>query len=145
MASILKVLLLEELREETGLVKKLLTGYSSNYNLYTSTLGPQSFPLYREEFEMLDKSKPNLILFDIQTLGETVKALIIMIKADPRYCFVPLIVLAASMVDAQIKEAYNVEANCFIGKAKDEEIARKNMNSALHYWLNVVKLPGLYV
>lgn len=97
----------------------------------------------RELIETLgDGPLPDLVLLDLHMpfMGgtETVAA----IRADPRFCLVPVVMLSSSDERHHIEAAYRNGANAYLVKRGDYGVLLKQMRHFVTFWLDTARLPG---
>lgn len=84
---------------------------------------------------------PRLILMDLNLPKVNGHDVLSRLKADPRTCCIPVIVLTSSRAQADIKRAYASHANAYLSKpcTFDElSAAARNISS---FWLETATLP----
>lgn len=97
----------------------------------------------RELIEMLEAgARPDLVLLDLHMprLGgcETVAA----IRADPRLCTVPVVMLSSSGERHHVEAAYRSGVNAYMVKRGEYRVLLGQMQDFVTFWLGRALLPG---
>lgn len=88
-----------------------------------------------------DAPRPDLILLDLNLPGLDGRSVLARIKDDDDLRIIPVVVLTSSEAEADIINAYEAHANCFISKPIDFAGFLKVVQSIENYWFTVVRLP----
>ncbi len=88
-----------------------------------------------------DDPMPDLILLDLNLPRMDGRALLRRLKSDPVLKSLPIIVLSSSSLETDIREVYDMNANCYIVKPSDLEGFFKVAKSLKEFWLSQVRLP----
>ena len=88
-----------------------------------------------------DAITPDIILLDLNLPGTDGKDVLETIKADENLRRIPVIVLSSSNAETDIRESYDLHANCFISKPIDLESFIEVIKSIEQFWVNKVTLP----
>ncbi len=97
----------------------------------------------RELIETLEAgARPDLVLVDLHmpVLGgcETVAA----IRADPRLCTMPVVMLSSSEQRHHVEAAYRNGVNAYLVKRGEYRMLVDQMRRFVQFWLGPVRLPG---
>ena len=84
---------------------------------------------------------PALILLDCHMPGLSGVEVLQEIRKRPETRYCPVVMLSSSDFEPDIKSAYDAGANSFLTKARQFDVFTEEINAALHYWLDVNKLP----
>lgn len=84
---------------------------------------------------------PDLIFLDLNLPRMDGRSLLRRIKADPVFRSTPVIVLSGSSLETDIREAYDMNANCYLIKPKDLDEFKKLTRSLKDFWFSLVQLP----
>jgi chemotaxis family two-component system response regulator Rcp1 len=85
---------------------------------------------------------PDLILLDLNLPRMDGRALLRRLKSDPAFQSLPVIVLSSSSLATDIREAYDMNASCYIVKPSDLDGFFKVANSLRDFWFSQVRLPS---
>lgn len=85
--------------------------------------------------------RPNLIFVSADHLPHGGQELLGEIKGNSHLLHIPLVFMSASEADADVKNAYDLDANCYVQKPLDEEQLNRILETTREFWLSIVKLP----
>jgi CheY-like chemotaxis protein len=85
--------------------------------------------------------KPCFILLDLNMPRMDGRKALEIIKADPEFRKIPVVILTTSQAEEDVVRTYNLGANSFITKPIDFDSLVNLMSSLKHYWLEIVELP----
>lgn len=105
-----RVLVVEDVEMNRKLVRIVLT--TKGYELIEATHA-------EEALEILQTEVPDLILMDIALPGISGEELTRRIKADPRWCHVPIIALTAAAMKGDREQFLSAGCNDYISKPID--------------------------
>jgi two-component system, chemotaxis family, response regulator Rcp1 len=80
---------------------------------------------------------PQLIFLDFNLPKGGSKALLQRIKGDAVLRFIPVAVLTTSEAERDIRDAYDMHANCYLRKPVDLDGFFETIRRAADFWLNV--------
>lgn len=84
---------------------------------------------------------PGLILLDLNMPKRDGRDTLAAIKADPRLCAIPVIVLTTSKAEEDVVRSYELGASSFITKPVTFDALVDVIATFGKYWLQVVELP----
>lgn len=84
---------------------------------------------------------PDLILLDLNMPEFTGKEFLKVIKNDPRFAAIPVIILTGSENPKDITDSYRLGANCYIVKPANFMRFKKVISIINDFWLGIAKLP----
>ena len=97
-----------------------------------------------DEINSLDNPfKPGLILLGLNDPDQKGYQMLKLLKSDPRYRKIPVVVLATSPLKEDIVTSYEWGASSFIFMPKTFEECLQLVHSIRDYWLDAVQLPKL--
>lgn len=86
---------------------------------------------------------PALILLDLNMPRKDGREALREIRADPRLCAIPVVVLTTSAAEEDIARSYVDGANSYISKPASFDGLREVVRSLGNYWLETVDMPPL--
>lgn len=95
----------------------------------------------RREGVFAGAPKPNLIFLDFNLPKSGSCDLLREIKQDDGLVCVPVAVLTTSDIDMDIRQAYQLHANCYIRKPADLDGFFSTIRETAHFWLDVALHP----
>jgi DNA-binding response OmpR family regulator len=95
----------------------------------------------RREGKYADRTRPDLILLDLNLPKKDGREVLAEIKADERLRRIPVVVLTTSSAEKDILEAYDLHANCYITKPVNLDQFSAVVRAIEEFWFMIVKLP----
>ena len=80
---------------------------------------------------------PSLILLDFNLPRTGSREMLRILKSDDRLRLIPVAVLTTSDADRDIREAYELHANCYLRKPVDLDGFFSTIRTAANFWLSV--------
>jgi CheY-like chemotaxis protein len=87
------------------------------------------------------EEKPDLILLDLNMPDLNGFEFLRIVKKDPRFIQIPVIVLSGTEAPENINECYQLGANCFIQKPNDITKFKQVVAVINEFWLGIATLP----
>lgn len=88
-----------------------------------------------------NKAKPDLIILDLNMPDLNGLEFLQVVKKDPRFIHIPIIILSGSEDKNDIYESYKLGANCFIQKPTDVPKFKQVVAVINEFWLGIANLP----
>ena len=88
------------------------------------------------------RSRPGLLLLDLNMPRKDGREALREIKGDPRLRSIPVVVLTTSDTQEDVELVYALGGNSFISKPVTFDGLMKSLKILGHYWFQVAKLPG---
>lgn len=85
---------------------------------------------------------PNLIFLDFNLPGSDSREFLRKAKEDMELRLIPITVFTASDAERDIRQAYELHANCYLRKPVDLEEFFGTIRAAAHFWLDIAYIPG---
>ncbi len=103
--------------------------------------GDEALEFLKRANSSADAPAPSLIFLDFNLPKADSRELLRQIKLDARWRLIPIAVLTTSNSEKDVRDAYELQANCFLTKAADLDGFFRVIRSATHFWLDVASLP----
>lgn len=103
--------------------------------------GVEAMAFLRREGSHTAAPRPDLVLLDLNLPRKDGREVLAEIKAHKDLKRIPVVVLTTSRAEADIGQAYDLHANCYITKPVDFKQFLDVVESIEDFWLTVVKLP----
>lgn len=84
---------------------------------------------------------PQLIFLDFNLPKSNSRDLLREIKQDQRLRLIPVAVLTTSDAERDVREAYELYANCYLRKPVDLDGFFTTIRAAAHFWLDTAYIP----
>ena len=85
--------------------------------------------------------RPDLILLDLNLPRKDGREVLVEVKADPRLCAIPVVVLTTSAAEADIARAYSNHANSYVTKPVGADAFFDAIRGIEDFWMTLVCLP----
>ncbi len=125
-----EVLLLQEVLAESGVALKLRVAMDGESGLAQLRRGQETL-----------NDRPDLIMLDLNLPDRDGRQLLQEIKEDPKLKSIPVIVLSTSQAEEDIRQCYQLQANCYISKPVDLEDFIAVLKTIESFWFHTVRLP----
>ncbi len=93
------------------------------------------------EFLRRGQPRPDLIFLDLNLPRKDGHEILAEIKADAGLKSIPVIVLTSSPAEQDVRESYDLHANCYICKPVGLESFIRVIRSIDEFWLRAARLP----
>lgn len=137
-----EILLIDDNPGDARLLVEVLHMAAPEANLSLACDGLEGIRFLRHEGDYVTAPTPDLVLLDLRMPKKTGLEVLAEVKQDPVLRSIPVVVLTSSAAPQDIRNAYDLHANCFITKPIDLMGFLKTMQALSEYWFSVVKLPG---
>lgn len=127
--------------QEIHLIKSAQERGLLKHDIVFSESGEAARKFLMKSGEFHDSQDPDLIILDWNPPGIPGKDILLSIKTDARLKKIPVVILASEDSTENIRDAYNLHANCFIKKPRDDQAFIELISSIEHFWFEVVRLP----
>ena len=103
--------------------------------------GVEALAYLRQERAYADVARPDLILLDLNLPRMDGRELLAIVKEDPAFQRIPVVVLTTSQAEEDILRSYELRANAYVTKpvAFDEFLSA--VRALEEFWLSIVILP----
>lgn len=135
------ILLVEDNPGDVRLAKEALKESKVRNAIHVVGDGVEAMAFLRREGKYKDRSRPDLILLDLNLPKKDGREVLQEIKQDPELRRIPVVVLTVSSDEEDILKSYNLHANCYITKPINLNRFIKVVKSIENFWLTIVKLP----
>lgn len=136
-----KILLIDDNPGDARLVAEVLHITAPEAKLSLASDGLEGIRFLRHEGKYATAPTPDLILLDLRMPKKNGLEVLAEVKQDPVLRSIPVVVLTSSAAPQDIRNTYDLHANCFITKPIDLVGFLKIMQTLSEYWFGVVKLP----
>lgn len=139
--SLMEVLLVEDSPGDVRLTKEAFRDANPDVNLHVASDGVEAMAFLRQEGELADAPRPNLILLDLNMPKMDGREVLSQIKRDARLKTIPTVILTTSEAAEDIAKSYHLQANCFLSKPVQLDEFDGLVKSINDFWLLRAKLP----
>jgi two-component system response regulator len=85
--------------------------------------------------------RPDIILLDLNMPRMDGREVLELLKSDPRFRGIPVIILTTSRDSEDVKLCYNLGANSYVPKQSSFDGIISSMKTIMEYWLEIATLP----
>lgn len=134
----MNILYVEDNFLDVLLLKKHLGKYSGEITFTNCMDGADAMQYLRSIKEKADL--PGIIITDINMPKMNGHELLEVLKADPVFQKIPVIIFSGSADEHDVARAYKYHASCYIVKPINLEVYKATVNALISFWKNNVKL-----
>jgi CheY-like chemotaxis protein len=135
------ILLVEDNPGDIRLTQEAMKEAKLTNTLHVTRNGIQAIEFLRREGEYAGSPRPDLVLLDLNLPRLSGREVLRVMKDDPNLRRIPVIVLSTSDANRDVRESYDLHANCYINKPVDFDDFLRVVSSIECFWLQLVKLP----
>jgi two-component system, chemotaxis family, response regulator Rcp1 len=110
--------------------------------IHVAADGEEALRFLRREGQHAGAPKPALIFLDFNLPKADSREILRQIKEDHCLRLIPVAVLTSSDSEKDVREAYQLYANCYLRKPSDLDSFLNTIRAAAHFWLSVASVPG---
>jgi chemotaxis family two-component system response regulator Rcp1 len=136
-----EILLVEDSPGDVRLTREAFRNAKVHINLHVAWDAAEAMAFLRREGEHANVPHPDLIMLDLNLPKKGGSELLEEIKENPDLKIIPVVILSTSSSEANIRQSYELHANCYITKPMDFAGFLKIVSGIDSFWLSVVKLP----
>jgi chemotaxis family two-component system response regulator Rcp1 len=137
-----EILIIEDNPADVRLMQEALRGLQPPVTIHVASDGDEALQFLRRQGPHAGAPTPNLIFLDFNLPKANSRELLQHIKLDARLRVIPIAVLTTSNSEKDVRDAYELHANCYLNKAADLDGFFRIIRSAAHFWLDVASLPS---
>lgn len=137
----IKLLLIEDSASDEFLVRKVLETFPHKFEIYCLHNGEDAIHYLKGRVNPAPFIRPDIILLDLNLPKLGGLAILRAIKQDRDIQDIPVLVLTNSLSKQDMLNAYKNFASGYISKSFDFTTFKKNLQTALTYWVDAVILP----
>ena len=135
------VLLVDDSPGDVRLTSEAIKEAHIRINLHVAWDGTEALSFLRRSGKHATCPRPDLVLLDLNLPRKSGREVLQEIKSDPGLQSLPVVVLTTSSSEEDIRNSYQLQANCYICKPIDLDGFLKVVKSIDNFWLSTVKLP----
>ena len=138
----IEILLVEDNPVDALFLETYFDKFPEKYALHTVQSGEAALSFLFHGVEFSDAPRPDIVLLDLHLPEMTGFEVLAAIKQHQHLKDIPVIVLTASTVDEDVKQAYSLQANCYLTKPADGAEFDELINAIDDFWLRRAMLPN---
>jgi two-component system, chemotaxis family, response regulator Rcp1 len=136
------ILIIEDSPGDVRLMREALRNVEPSITIHVAGDGEEALRFLRREGQHAGVPKPALIFLDFNLPKADSREILRQIKEDRCLRLIPVAVLTSSDSEKDIREAYELYANCYLRKPGDLDSFLNTIRAAVNFWLNVASVPG---
>jgi two-component system, chemotaxis family, response regulator Rcp1 len=135
------LLLVEDNPADVELARETLAGSKLHLELSVASDGVQAIEYLRGTGRAAGRTRPDLILLDLNLPRKDGRQVLSEIKSDVVLRRIPVVVLTSSEAERDIARSYDLGANCYVTKPLDLRAFQAIVHQVETFWFTIVKLP----
>lgn len=139
----IRVLLVEDNPIDVMMAKEAFKEGAIDAALTVVEDGMQAMDYLRQQGEYGAACLPDFILLDLNLPKKNGREVLAEIKADVKLQHIPVVVFSGSSDEFDVRDCYNLHANCYIVKPSHLDDYVSALKSLDRFWFDLVRLPGL--
>ena len=103
--------------------------------------GDDALAYLRREPKYAGHAYPDLIFLDLHLPKKSGLEVLAEIKANPKLCAIPIVVVSGSTDPGEVRQAYELHASCYVRKPDNLDDFLRFIAVCFTFWGSVVSLP----
>jgi two-component system, chemotaxis family, response regulator Rcp1 len=104
--------------------------------------GDEALSILTQQGKHADAPTPDLVFLDFNLPKSDSRDILRQLKQHQELRLIPIAVLTTSDAERDIREAYELHANCYLRKPVDLDSFFATIRQAAHFWLDVAHSPA---
>ena len=123
-------------------MKEAIRTCGSDVVLEAAKDGEQAMQFLKRDNGYENAQRPSLIFLDLNLPRGTSKDILRFLKTNPDLRMIPVAVLTSSDTERDIREAYELYANCYLRKPVELDAFLSIICDTVNFWLTVARIPS---
>lgn len=136
-----EILLVDDNPGDVRLAREAFRESVIRVNLNVVEDGIEALAFLRREGKHAAAPRPDLVLLDLNLPRMPGLKVLAEIKADGRLRRIPVVVLSSSSAPEDIRQAYDLQASCYVAKPSELDQFLRVIKSVQTFCLTVARLP----
>ena len=137
----IKILLIEDNEADIMLTQDAFEDAKLRNEMAIARDGYEALEYLNQTGQSAGTVLPDVILLDLNLPGPSGKEILAHVKSTPHLKSIPVVVLTSSEDPHEIKQIYDLSANCYIAKPINLDKFLETMRGIEHFWVQMVALP----
>jgi two-component system, chemotaxis family, response regulator Rcp1 len=137
----IQILLVEDDPDDALLASEGLRMMKIKNDLHLAMDGEEAMDFFHRRGRFGDAPVPDLVLLDLNLPKKDGRVVLAEIKADPKLCRIPVIVLTKSAAEHDVLDAYDKHVNAYIRKPVGFTALLDVFHTIEAFWIGAVLLP----
>jgi len=137
-----QILIIEDNPGDVRLMREALRDLQPPVAIHVAADGTEAMAFLEQQGRLPGQRCPHLIFLDFNLPKSDSRALLRRIKEHEQWKFIPVAVLTTSDAERDVREAYELHANCYLRKPVDLDGFFNTIRLATRFWLDVAYAPA---
>jgi two-component system, chemotaxis family, response regulator Rcp1 len=137
------ILIVEDNPGDIRLMREALRQMDPPVAIHVAMDAEQALDYLTRKGEHFEAPRPHLIFLDFNLPKAGSRELLRTVKEDEELRLIPVAVLTTSDADRDIREAYELHANCYLRKPVDLDGFFNTIRSATDFWLKIAYIADV--
>lgn len=137
-----EILIIEDNPADVRLMREALCDLQPPIGIHVASDGEEALLFLGRAGHHMAAPQPSLVFLDFNLPKSDSRELLRRMKADEQLRLIPVAVLTTSDAEKDIREAYELHANCYLRKPVDLESFFSTIRAAAHFWLDVAYIAA---
>lgn len=133
-----EILVIEDNPGDVRLIREALSDLRPPITISVAADGEEALRLLRRQGHHVRARRPKLIFLDFNLPKSDARDILRQLKEDRHLRAIPVAVLTSSDSERDVREAYELYANCYLRKPVDLDGFLNAVRTTADFWLNVV-------
>jgi two-component system, chemotaxis family, response regulator Rcp1 len=138
-----EVLLVDDSPGDVRLMREALRDANREIHLHVAADGVEAIAFLTKQGMYAEATRPELILLDLNLPGISCREVLTYIKRDASLKTIPTVILSTSAHEADIRECYELQANCYLTKPLQLDAFEILVKNISDFWLESALLPSV--
>lgn len=135
------ILIVEDNPGDIRLMREALRDMQPPVTLQVAMDGDEALLFLHQQGKYAGACLPDLIFLDFNLPKSDSRDILRQVKQHEELRLIPIAVLTTSDAERDIREAYELHANCYLRKPVDLDSFFATIRKAAHFWLDVAHSP----
>jgi CheY-like chemotaxis protein len=135
------ILLVEDNPGDARLTVEAFKEARAGARLSHVTDGSEALDFLRRTGAFRGMPRPDLILLDLNLPRMDGREVLAAIKSDDNLRHIPVVILTTSRADADVSQAYNLRANCYVQKPTELSSFQHVVRCIDRFWFTTAQVP----
>ena len=140
-AKALEILLVEDNAADVRLTAEAFKDSDVPHRFRAVRDGLEAMRYLQKSGEFHNAARPDVVLLDLNLPRKDGREVLAEMKSDPHLRRIPVVVLSTSQADGDLRDAYDLHANCYITKPIEFDRFVAVISQIRDFWLTAVCLP----
>ena len=138
----IEVLLVEDDPGDVLMTREAFADNKMANVLHVVTDGVSAMEFLNKRGRHIAAPTPDLMLLDLNLPRMDGREVLALVKGDPRFRQIPVVVLTTSEAEEDVRRSYQLHANAYVTKPVDFERFVEVVRQIDEFFMSIVRLPG---